>query len=309
MPTLSIIIVNYNTREHLKRTLQTVGREHEVIVVDNASRDGSVEMVELEFPHVKLIKNPKNRGFGAANNQGIDAAQGELVLFLNSDCRPRGDSIRRLVEAFGEAPDCIACGPRLVFPDGKTQASCANRLTIWAVFCEQTGLEKLFPWAKPLSPYWETNRLMNRPENVFEVEQVMGACLLMKPVLKFDEDYFLYVEDTDLCRRLSDVGSIYYIKDAVFEHHLGSSSKFSPWEAIARYNRGKELYFEKHYSKGAGKVCRFLNKIGATLRFAMYFIPAVLTLGLVPSLREKSSLWSKVWGSPKSGPPLPRDSR
>lgn len=309
MPELTVIIVNYNTRESLRKTLKAVGWEHEVIVVDNASADDSGQMVEMEFPYVKLIQNKKNVGFGRANNQAIDIATGDFVLFLNSDCRPRADAIRRLIEAMGEGPDAIAVGGRLVFPNGKTQKSCANQLTMWAVFCEQTGLEKIFPWTRTFCPYWETDRLMQQPGNLHEVEQVMGACLMMKNVLKFDEKFFLYVEDTELCHRLREVGSIYYVKDAVFEHELGASSSKSRWEAIGRYNYGKTLYFEKFYGSKAAGTCRFLNWMGGFGRLMAYLFLNLITIFLVPKFRESLGLWFKVLRSGKSGPPLPRDSR
>jgi GT2 family glycosyltransferase len=307
VPTLSIIIVNYNTREQLRRALKTLGIEHEVIVVDNASRDDSAQMVELEFPHVKLIKNKKNRGFGPGANQGIDVMTGELAMLMNADCRPRADSVRRLVEAFGEAPDAVAVGPRLVFPGGATQQSAANRLSLWAVLCEQTGLEKVFPWARPLSPYWETTRLMNSTGNVHEVDQVMGACILFKPLLKFDEDYFLYCEDTDFCHRLGKLGLIYWIKDAVFEHDLGASSRLFRWETIARYNRGKELFFEKHYGKAAKALCIFINRCGAGSRLIVWFLLTLLSFGAWKAAWDKCGQWWKVLFVPRVGPPLPRD--
>jgi GT2 family glycosyltransferase len=307
VPTLSIIVVNYNTREALRRCLKTLGTEHEVIVVDNASRDDSAQMVELEFPHAKLVANTKNKGFGPAVNQGLTHMTGELALLMNADCRPRGDSVRRLVEAFGESPDAVAVGPRLVFPDGNTQQSAANALTLWAVFCEQTGLEKIFPWTRIFSPYWESERLMAQAGPVHQVDQVMGACILFKPLVKFDEAYFLYCEDTDFCRRLSQFGMIYYVKDAVFEHDLGASSRLFRWETIARYNRGKEMYFEKHYGRAAKEVCIFINRCGALGRLIIWFLFTLLSFGAWKKAWEKSHQWWKVLFVPRPGPALPKD--
>lgn len=307
MPTLTVIIVNYNTRDRLRTCLKELGTEHEVIVVDNASRDDSVQMTELEFPHVKIIKNIKNKGFGPGANQALDMMTGELALLINADCRPRGDSVRRLVEAMGEAPDAIAVGPRLVFPDGATQKSCAGNLTLWAVFCEQFGLDKVFPWTRLFSPYWETDRLMSTTGNVHEVDQVMGAAILFKPILKFDPDYFLYCEDTDLCYRLGKVGLIYYVKDAVFEHELGASSRFFRWETIARYNRGKELFFDKHYGRPAKAVCILFNRLGALSRLLVWFLFTILSFGAWKKAWEKCGQWWKVLFVPRVGPALPRD--
>lgn len=307
MPTLTIIVVNYNTRDSLRRCLKALGTEHEVIVVDNASRDDSAQMVEIDFPHVKLIANKKNRGFGPAANQAITAMTGELGMLMNADCRPRADSVRRLVEAFGEAPDAVAVGPRLVFPNGATQDSAANALTLWSVFCEQTGLQKLLPWTRIFAPYWESERLMNMSGPVHQVDQIMGACILFKPLVKFDEDYFLYCEDTDFCHRLSQFGLIYYVKDAVFEHDLGASSRLFRWETIARYNRGKEMFFEKHYGKAAREVCIFINRCGALSRLLVWFLLLILSFGAWKKAWEKSHQWWKVLFVPRRGPELPKD--
>jgi hypothetical protein len=268
-------------------------------VVDNASVDGSAEMVEREFPLVTLIRNAQNVGFGAANNQALAAASGELILYLNSDAYAHENAIDRLAEVFGD-PTVIAAGGMLLNIDGTLQQSTANELTLWAVFCEQTLLEKFFPKHRLLSPYWNTARLLDT--YLPETPQVMGACLMTRRKdIRWDERYFLYCEDTDLCRRLRKFGRILYVADAIFTHELGTSSKDRSL-AIARYNRGKEIYFRIHHGRVSAGVCWMFNRAGALLRLVASGCAALFR----PSARTTARQWSKVLLAPISGPDAQR---
>ena len=177
-----VIVVSYNTREKLRRCLECIEAQHEVIVVDNHSTDGTVEMIREHFPHVTLVENDENRGFGPANNQGIHRMTRKLALFLNSDCYAEPGSINRLADAMA-TPEIVACGGLLKNPDGSRQLSVAKQLTLWAVFLEQTFLESIFRQFG--LGYWQTPS-MTGPS---EVEQVMGACLMCRPVEIFDERF------------------------------------------------------------------------------------------------------------------------
>lgn len=293
---VSVIVVSFNTREKLQKCLMALGAEHEVIVVDNASADGSAAMVQAEFPNAKLIANAENRGFGAANNQGLAIATGELVLLLNSDAYVAHDTVSRLAEVFAD-PSVVAAGPRLVNPDGSLQWSAARELCLWAVFCEQTYLEKLLPESRLFSTYWV------RPlgEETLDVEQVMGACLMMRPGERFDERFFLYCEDTDLCRRLRQRGRILYVPSLSVVHDLGSSSLQSRWRAVARYNHGKELYFRLHHGWAAWALCLILDRLGALLRLVVWSLITVAS-GLRRDRRSQSALFARVLTAPIFGP-------
>lgn len=192
---VSVVVVSYNTSAALRKCLEAIESHHDVIVVDNGSTDGSPEMVQSDFPDVRLIQNTDNRGFGAANNQGMALAQKDLVLFLNSDCYAHPGAISRLALAFRDA-SVVAAGGMLLNPDGSLQDSIANRLTLWTVFLEQTFLGR--------KGYWRTQRALEEagPGDA-EVPQIMGACLMIRPIERFDERIFLYCEDTELCARLS----------------------------------------------------------------------------------------------------------
>ena len=253
---VSVVVVSFNTCEQLRKCLSAIESEHEVIVVDNASMDGSAAMVESEFPNVKLIRSDVNLGFGKANNRGDEIATRSLLLYLNSDAYVESGAIRRLAQAF-EDESVVAAGPKLLNPDRSLQESVAKPLTLGAVFAEQIGIK---------SGYWETSRYADRDEPS-DVAQVMGAALMARRGLeRFDERYFLYCEDTDLCHRLRRHGRIRFVPEAKVIHELGTSSKANPWLGIARYNAGKELYFRIHYGKMASLICWKLDRLGALLR-------------------------------------------
>jgi N-acetylglucosaminyl-diphospho-decaprenol L-rhamnosyltransferase len=294
-PDVSVIIVSYNTRELLRECIESIlceqgdGLGVEVIVVDNASADGSAAMVAERFPQVRLIANPDNRGFGAACNQGLEVARGRYALILNADIRAQPGALQRLVEFMDAHPDAAICGGQLRYPDGRIQPSCARELTLWWVFCEQSLLAKLFPRTRLFGGYWRTHWDFSA---TIETEQVMGACMMLRrPFPRFDEDYFLYCEDTDLCYRVRQAGGrIYYVHDAVFVHHLGASGEPQRAQMVIYYNRGKERYFRKFHGAWQARVCRWLNKGGALLRVLLGLGGVVLTLGRHAGFRRYASV-------------------
>jgi len=299
-PEVSVIIVSYNTRELLRECIESIlceqgdGLAVEVIVVDNASADGSAAMVAERFPQVRLIANPDNRGFGAACNQGMEVARGRYALILNADIRAQTGALQRLVEFMDAHPDAAVCGGQLRYPDGRIQPSCARDLTLWWVFCEQSMLAKLFPRTRLFGGYWRTHWNFSA---TIETEQVMGACMMLRrPFPRFDEDYFLYCEDTDLCYRVRQAGGkIYYVHDAVFVHYLGASGEPQRAQMVIYYNRGKEWYFRKFHGAWQARVCRWLNKGGALLRVLLGLGGVVLTLGRHAGFRRYAATFWQVW--------------
>ncbi len=287
----SVIIVSFNTKEKLAKCLRHLdpGR-HEVIVVDNASSDGSPDLVRESFPQAKLIALDRNIGFGPANNEGAQIAKGDLLLFLNSDAYVEPEAIDRLEAVFGDE-SIVAAGGMLLNVDGTLQESVAGPLTLWSVFLEQTYLDAV---ARRFGRgYWRTKQLpMDRPS---EVDQVMGACLMMRAKCpeRFDERFFLYCEDTELCARLRQHGKILYVPSARITHELGSSSLKNRWLAVARYNAGKELYFSIRQGQMATLMCWLLNRMGAALRLAVGCL-----LAFRPSGRTKAAIfWRVLWAT------------
>lgn len=279
-PVLSIIIVNWNTREHLQACLRSVyacppAEPFEVWVVDNASSDGSAEMVRQQFPQVHLIANHENLGYGRANNQALRQAQGEFALVLNSDIEVLPGALQTLIDFMHEHPEAQAAGGQLILPDGRVQPSCSQRLTLWAVFCEQTLLAKAFPRSRLFGGY---NLTWWSYDSVREVEQVVGACLLLRRQADgsfplFDERYFMYAEDTELCHRIRRAGGrIYYVPDAKFKHHLGASSEQESIRAemVKAYNRSRILFFREVYGAWSVPPYRLLVATGALLRLLLW---------------------------------------
>lgn len=277
---LSIIIVNWNTCEHLRACLRSISAHLpdepvEVWVVDNASSDGSAHMVIHEFPEVRLIANTRNLGYGRANNQALRQAAGQFALVLNSDIEVLPGSLQTLIDFMRAHPEAHAAGGQLILPTGKVQPSCSQKLTLWAVFCEQTLLAKLFPRTRLFGGY---NLTWWSYDSIREVEQVVGACLMLRrqsdgsfPL--FDERYFMYAEDTELCYRIRRAGGrIYYVPEARFKHHLGASSEQETIRAemVKAYNHSRILYFREAYGAWSVPIYRALIFIGAALRMALW---------------------------------------
>ncbi len=249
---LSIVIVNWNTRDLLDRCLETIpeavsGWTHEVIVVDNGSTDGSGTMVRTRHPGVHLVENGENVGFVRATNQGIALSRGQYVLLLNSDTVAPPGSLARMVAFMEDYPDAGAVGPKLVNPDGSFQASYAHFPTLVSESLSAFGLNRrLYGPYHPSPP--------PRPdERPGPVDWVPGACLLLRrkaleDVGPLDEGFWMYSEDTDLCYRLHRAGwKVYYLPDVEIVHFGGASSKQCRPESVGRLYRGKARFFRKHY--------------------------------------------------------------
>jgi len=211
-PDLSIVIVNWNTREMLRDCLASVhesegGRAAEVIVVDNASDDGSAEMVAAEFPQAVLIRNTENRGFAAANNQGFAVARGRHVLLLNSDTILHGDVLARSVAWLDSHPGAGAMGCRVLNTDGSVQLTCSMYPSILNQLLQASGLWKL------RRPRFFGRFLMTDWQRDSEraVDTISGCYLLVRAkvideVGPLDEAFFFFGEETDWCRRMRDAG-------------------------------------------------------------------------------------------------------
>jgi len=246
--TLSIVIVMSNTRELLRNCLKsiyenTTGIEYEVIVVDNNSTDGSAEMVEEQFPAVKLIRNSENLGFSKGNNQGFAASAGRYMLALNSDTMVLNHAISAMVHFMDERSDAGACGCKLLNEDGSLQPSWENFPTILSEIFYGTPLSRIFPHRK------------RRPfsQGVYEVDWVSGACLMVRretieQVGGFDERFTpAYSEETDWCYRIKQDGwKVYYLAQPEVVHISGQTTKQKPTRFAVQLQRSKYLFFRKH---------------------------------------------------------------
>ena len=264
---ISLILVSFNTREVLRESLQSVEREKgnfrlEIFVVDNDSKDGSVEMVEAEFPHVRVLRSKVNLGFGAANNVALELARGRYIVLLNSDAFLRPGSLRLSVDHMDADPKAGLAGGRLVGRDDSLQPSARMFPSILSDFLVLTGLAHKFPKSRFFGRF---DRTWADPLQAAEVDWVPGAYSIIRAealekVGFFDPEFFLYSEEVDLCRRIQQAGyKIMYWPDIVVVHIGGESSRqiktlemSSAGAQLIRWRmRSTLLYYRKHHGSAA----------------------------------------------------------
>ncbi len=268
---LASVVINYNTREDLSRCLRSLTRAGagEIIVVDNGSTDGSQEMVRAEFPEVRLIDNPGNKGYSSASNRGIDATHADYIFVLNSDTE-FPDEVGKLVDHMEAHPELGAVGPLLLNGDGSVQMSCRKFPTIGGSLFH--GL--LGDWL-PNNPFTSKYHMKDFDHAMAcEVDWVSGAAILLRREAleaagSFDEGYFMYVEDVDLCWRLRQAGwEVGYCPEVNVVHYIGRTSRQQSARMLLAHHRSMYRYFRKTNPglKGillaplvlAGLACRFL---------------------------------------------------
>jgi len=229
---LSIVIVTHNSRSPVERCLESIeagppASPFEILVVDNASTDGTPDMVAGRFPSVRLLRNRDNVGYSRGVNQGIRSSTGRHILILNPDIVVGERSIDRLVDFLERTPDAGIAASKLVYPDGRLQPSCRRFYNFTVLLLRRTFLGKLFPNARLLRDHL----MMDYDhESARRVDWVIGACMLVRReaierVGSMDERFFLYFEDIDWCYRMGKHGwSVYYVPDSVMVHSYERSS-------------------------------------------------------------------------------------
>ena len=256
---LSVVIPSWNTRDLLRECLRSLERAElpeatEVIVVDNASADGSADMVAEEFPDVVLARNAENTGFAKGCNQGIRMSRGEYVLLLNADTEVAEDAVRRMIEFLASSPEYGGVAPRLVHPDGSTQRSCQAFPNLWTPLYFATPLERWMPESGELRRYflrdWDH-------EDERDIDQPPAACLLLSrraldEVGLFDEELWLFYNDVDLSLRMRSAGyKTRFLPQATVLHHVGAStSQFGGF--VVEWQRNRLAYYRKHHGALAG---------------------------------------------------------
>jgi GT2 family glycosyltransferase len=230
---ISVVIVSYNTCNILRTCLQelykhTVGIAMEVFVVDNHSADGSADMVKREFHQVRLLANRENRGFAAANNQAFELATGEYIILLNPDAYVKAGAIERGIAFMARTPECGICGGRLVTPEGKLDPSARRFPSCLSKFFSLTGMSLRYPSSPVFNRHDFGGFAHDRP---LEVDWIPGTFTIVRASLlddigPFDERFFIYYEETDLCRRAKQAGwKVFFIPDAEVVHIGGACSK------------------------------------------------------------------------------------
>jgi GT2 family glycosyltransferase len=289
---LCIVIISYNVRDLLRDCLRTLSNQH-VIVVDNASSDGSAAMVRTEFPAVELTANTNNRGFAAACNQGIAASTEDFILILNPDTLVTPAALQTLLELMQAEPRAGACGPRILNPDGSLQPSCRRFPTLPRLLLDEFGLGKLFPHSKFFGGYrmtwWAHDQLR-------EVDQVMGAALLLrrealKQVGTFDERFFMYFEEVDLCLRLRAAGwKVLFVPAAQVTHHGGRSARQVLAEATLYRYQSLGAFYRKHYPAWHLAVLKLAIGTAAMIRVILYGFQPTKRAAFSKVLRHIGSL-------------------
>lgn len=273
---LSIIIINYNTKEFTKNCLKSVFEKMkdidcEVILTDNASRDGSVEMVKCNFPQVKLIENDENLGFSKANNQAIRISKGKYVLLLNSDTLILNNDFDEVIKFMDKNKDIGILGCRINNPDGTVQLSCYKFPSIWEMVTHSLLLKRLFPDNKWLGDFRNWGH-----DEVKEVGFVIGAFFLIRrktleDIGLLDERFFLNAEEAEYALRAKKAGwkTIFYPHFKII-HYGGKSKDLLDDKGSLFQLKGTEYLIEKHYGLFYLVFFKFLFIILYLFRFATF---------------------------------------
>lgn len=301
-PKVSVIIVNYNVRDLLRQALRSIERSlsgicSEIIVVDNNSVDGSVRMLAEEFPHVHVIANRSNIGFSAANNQGIRLSTAAYIFILNPDTIVEEDSIKTLIRFMNAHPDAGAVGCRILNPDGTFALESRRSFpTPMVAFYRMTGLSRMFPRSRVFGRY---NLTFLPEDEVSAVDALSGSCMFLRSAALhtstsgsaststttsgpgstpkptpaqtgaglFDENFFMYGEDLDLCYRIQKSGwNIYYTPDTQIIHYKGESTKKGDLRYVRLFYGAMVRFAQKHLSEDYPKAFLWVLRVGVILR-------------------------------------------
>ena len=265
---LSIIIVSWNVKKELITCLKSIKKhwpqyDFETIVVDNASTDGTSEMISGDFPDVIKIENKENRGFAAANNQGVKIAKGRYILFLNPDTRIEDDTLNKLISFMHDNPDIGACGPKLLNEDGTIQSSVRRFPTFRAALYRHTILNLVGLFRGQYHKWLMKDFTYDVQADVC---QLMGAALLVrssviKQVGTMDEVFFMYFEEVDLCYRIKQAGwRIVFTPDATVTHFGGCSARQVPVGKRIFMLKSLITFFKKNYGDFRTKLFAFIFK-------------------------------------------------
>lgn len=289
---LSVVIVSYNSRAQLPRCLESVLAEvrplgGEVVVIDNASTDGSPEVVR-GFAGVRLIENRANLGFVRAVNQGLKVARGRYILVLNPDTEVRPGAVGALVRFMAGHPRVGLVGPKLLYPDGVLQPSRRRFPDLLTLFTEGTFVQ----WHLPGLGIFRGFYCQDLPADVpHPVDWVTGACMLVRreaveEVGPLDERFFMYSEELDWCRRLWSAGwQVYYVPEAEVVHQEAASSRQDPVRQRANFYASRWKYAAKYYGPGVGALLRWFLLFGLGVELLEEALK--LALGHKPELRRR----------------------
>lgn len=300
MKPVSVVIVNWNAGSALIECLDSLfgchsGLDLDVVLVDNASADGSAAEAVSRFPQVRLVANADNRGFAAAVNQGLacTGSSGSYVLALNPDTRFSMDSLSQLIGFMESNPDAAACGPAVIGRDGRLQRGCRRREpSAWGMLCRSLALDSLFPASRVFAGHVYGDI---PPDRQLTVDSLSGSFMLMRraaleKVGLFDERFFMYAEDLDWCRRARQSGwRLYYIPSVEVLHLKAVSSRQRPLGRLVDINYTAAQYIRKHWNGFFAPPVRFIMYLALGVRFALS-LPFALVETLAVKCRKRKSV-------------------
>ncbi len=293
---LSVVIVSYNVKTFLEQCLRSVlkaaeGIESEIFVVDNNSVDGTEAMLMAKFsclPNIHLIFNRENLGFSKANNQALRRCRGRYVLVLNPDTLVQEDTFRKMIAFMEQDPTIGAAGCKLLNADGSFQLSCRRSFPTPEVsFYKIIGLSTLFPQSRRFARY---NLTYLPIDATYEVDALMGAFMFIRrealeQVGLFDESFFMYGEDLDLCYRIKQAGwKIYYYHETQIIHYKGESTKKESFNYVIRFYEAMLIFVRKHYRSRYSRLFEAILILGIYLRASLAFLRRLLMRLGVPLL-------------------------
>ena len=289
--TLAIVIISFNVEKLLKECLESIYREtketrFEIWVIDNHSRDTSVQMLKRDFPQIHIIENTDNVGFTRANNQAVRQCRTDYVLLLNPDTLIQDGALDKMVAFMDEHPEVGVAGCRVENEDGSLQLACRRSIPSPSVaFFRLTGLSRLFPHSKRMAKY---NLTYLDPTKSHEVDAVSGAFLLIRrqtidQIGLLDETFWIYGEDIDWCIRAKKAGwKVMYYPDAHILHYKGVGCSTNSRKTSYEFYRAMYLFHRKHFAKDHSPVVNVLVYMGI-------FLKAVLSLKwLLPSAKARA---------------------
>ena len=279
---LSICIVSFKARDLLQESLRsiyaTIGKlSFEIIVVDNSSEDGTVEMLKSEFPTVQLIVNDENTGYTRPNNQAMRVSKGRYLVIINPDTLVKPGAFEALAAFLDSHPEAGIVGPKVLNRDGTLQKQCRrSEARPWDAFCYFSGLSRLYPHDKRFSGYLMTYL---DEDLTHEAQAVSGSCMMIRrEVIEqigfLDEDFFAYQEDSDFCRRARLAGwKIYYNPAAQIVHFAGEGgSGVQPFRSIYVWHRSYYLYYRKHFAKDYFFLFNWVYYAGMLAKFGLALV-------------------------------------
>jgi len=295
---ISVVIVNYNVKEYLEQSLLSIKRAldgivHQIFVVDNASVDGSAAFIRQRFPNIRLIESNENLGFGKGNNIALEQVTGEFVVLINPDTVVQEDTFIKLLKFFEDTPQAAGATCKIINPDGSFSIDCRHSIpTPLMAFWKVTGFSKLFPKSRLFAKY----NLTYLDENeIYPVPAVSGSFMMFrKEVLDkvgyFDERFFMYCEDIDLCHRINESGfQIYYVPTTQIIHYKGESTKKDNLDYIITFNRSLYQFFLKYYAKSHIFLFRWAIMLGIISRGISIYVknffnnhfPLIVDMGIL----------------------------